>query len=82
VSYADLVILHRQDKYLDIPLVLKAFGQTTTVGSVEEAFRKFIEVEVLDVRPFRTRLTSSEGEPVRLRKVQEEVRRSQGMALY
>lgn len=38
----------RTDKYLDIPLVIKAFGSETSVKSVEEALAKFIEPEELN----------------------------------
>lgn len=38
----------RNDKFLDVPLVLRAFGSTTAVSSVEEALGKFVETESLD----------------------------------
>jgi hypothetical protein len=38
----------RVDKFLDIPLVIKAFGSEKAVSSVEEALEKFVEVETLD----------------------------------
>ncbi len=34
---------------MDVSLVLKAFGSTTVVASVEEALAKFIETEKLEV---------------------------------
>eukprot|EP01123_Difflugia_compressa_P011954 TRINITY_DN4952_c0_g1_i1.p1 TRINITY_DN4952_c0_g1~~TRINITY_DN4952_c0_g1_i1.p1 ORF type:complete len:1123 (+),score=226.28 TRINITY_DN4952_c0_g1_i1:470-3370(+) len=37
----------RTDKYLDIPLVIKGFGEAKAVGSIEEALRKFVEPETL-----------------------------------
>eukprot|EP01125_Pyxidicula_operculata_P017503 TRINITY_DN6130_c0_g1_i4.p1 TRINITY_DN6130_c0_g1~~TRINITY_DN6130_c0_g1_i4.p1 ORF type:complete len:739 (+),score=174.88 TRINITY_DN6130_c0_g1_i4:2055-4271(+) len=37
----------RNDKFLDIPLVIKGFGQTKAVASIEEALSKFIEPEIL-----------------------------------
>eukprot|EP01130_Rhizamoeba_saxonica_P016185 TRINITY_DN7432_c0_g1_i1.p1 TRINITY_DN7432_c0_g1~~TRINITY_DN7432_c0_g1_i1.p1 ORF type:complete len:1286 (-),score=382.09 TRINITY_DN7432_c0_g1_i1:31-3888(-) len=37
----------REDSYLDIPLVIKPFGATKVMGSIEEALRKFVEVEHL-----------------------------------
>ena len=40
----------RIDKFLDVPLVLRAFGAQKAVSSVEEAFEKFIETELLEVR--------------------------------
>ena len=43
-------LIHFQDSFLDVSLVLKPFGATTVVGSVEEALAKFIETEKLDVR--------------------------------
>lgn len=38
----------RHDPFLDVPLVIKGFGETHAVKSVEEALRKFITPEVLD----------------------------------
>lgn len=38
----------RVDNYLDIPLVIKAFGSETAVQSIEEALEKFVEVETLN----------------------------------
>jgi len=38
----------RVDHYLDIPLVIRGFGETIPVKSVEEALHKFIQPEVLD----------------------------------
>lgn len=38
----------RTDKYLDIPLVIKGFGESKAVGSLEEAMEKFIQAETLD----------------------------------
>jgi DNA-directed RNA polymerase subunit RPC12/RpoP len=37
----------RADKYLDIPLVIKGFGESKAIKSVEEALFKFVEPEVL-----------------------------------
>jgi len=37
----------RTDKYLDIPLVIKGFGETNSIKSVEEALQKFAQVEIL-----------------------------------
>jgi len=37
----------RTDTYLDIPLVIKSFGETVAVKSIEEALQKFIEAETL-----------------------------------
>jgi ubiquitin carboxyl-terminal hydrolase 47 len=37
----------RTDKYLDIPLVIKPFGQETSMRSVQEALWKFVEPEQL-----------------------------------
>lgn len=38
----------RVDHYLDIPLVIRGFGETIPVKSVEEALHKFVQPEVLD----------------------------------
>jgi len=38
----------RVDHYLDIPLVIRGFGETVPVRSVEEALYKFVQPEVLD----------------------------------
>jgi ubiquitin C-terminal hydrolase len=38
----------RVDQYLDIPLVIRGFGETIPVKSVEEALQKFVQPEVLD----------------------------------
>eukprot|EP01124_Arcella_intermedia_P013468 TRINITY_DN1987_c0_g1_i1.p1 TRINITY_DN1987_c0_g1~~TRINITY_DN1987_c0_g1_i1.p1 ORF type:complete len:1184 (-),score=304.19 TRINITY_DN1987_c0_g1_i1:63-3557(-) len=38
----------RSDKYLDIPLVIRGFGQTTPVKSIVEGLEKFIEPETLE----------------------------------
>eukprot|EP00026_Physarum_polycephalum_P000727 Phypoly_transcript_00728.p1 GENE.Phypoly_transcript_00728~~Phypoly_transcript_00728.p1 ORF type:complete len:1258 (+),score=338.52 Phypoly_transcript_00728:104-3877(+) len=38
----------RIDHYLDIPLVIRGFGETVPVKSVEEALHKFVTPEVLD----------------------------------
>eukprot|EP01125_Pyxidicula_operculata_P002363 TRINITY_DN12247_c0_g1_i1.p1 TRINITY_DN12247_c0_g1~~TRINITY_DN12247_c0_g1_i1.p1 ORF type:complete len:1243 (+),score=262.55 TRINITY_DN12247_c0_g1_i1:103-3831(+) len=38
----------RKASFLDVPLVLKEFGSTTVIGSVQEALKKFVEVEKLD----------------------------------
>lgn len=38
----------RVDHYLDIPLVIRGFGETIPVKSVEEALYKFVQPEVLD----------------------------------
>eukprot|EP01130_Rhizamoeba_saxonica_P000691 TRINITY_DN1062_c0_g1_i1.p1 TRINITY_DN1062_c0_g1~~TRINITY_DN1062_c0_g1_i1.p1 ORF type:complete len:1244 (+),score=371.90 TRINITY_DN1062_c0_g1_i1:66-3797(+) len=38
----------RTDSYLDIPLVIKPFGSTKVMGSIEEALKKFVEVEKLE----------------------------------
>eukprot|EP01119_Soliformovum_irregulare_P023222 TRINITY_DN8089_c0_g2_i3.p1 TRINITY_DN8089_c0_g2~~TRINITY_DN8089_c0_g2_i3.p1 ORF type:complete len:1165 (-),score=386.65 TRINITY_DN8089_c0_g2_i3:60-3554(-) len=38
----------RADKYLDIPLVIRGFGETTAVKSVEEALGKFTATELLE----------------------------------
>jgi len=37
----------RKDSFLDIPLVIKGFGETVAVSSVEEALAKFVEPETL-----------------------------------
>ena len=37
----------RTDKYLDIPLVIRGFGSTTAIKSVEEALSKFVQPELL-----------------------------------
>jgi len=37
----------RTDKYLDIPLVIRGFGATKPVRSVEEALMKFVQPEML-----------------------------------
>jgi ubiquitin C-terminal hydrolase len=37
----------RTDSFLDIPLVIKAFGETVAVKSIEEGLQKFIEAETL-----------------------------------
>lgn len=37
----------RTDTYLDIPLVIKAFGETVAVKSIDEGLQKFIEAETL-----------------------------------
>ena len=42
---------------MDVSLVLKPFGSTTVVGSVEEALTKFIETEKLEVS-YSTLLTN------------------------
>jgi len=38
----------RTDKYLDIPLVIRGFGSTVPVKSVEEALGRFVQPEVLE----------------------------------
>jgi ubiquitin carboxyl-terminal hydrolase 47 len=38
----------RTDFYLDIPLVLRAFGTTKSVGSIEEALTAFSQPETLE----------------------------------
>eukprot|EP01129_Flabellula_baltica_P012412 TRINITY_DN5607_c0_g1_i1.p1 TRINITY_DN5607_c0_g1~~TRINITY_DN5607_c0_g1_i1.p1 ORF type:complete len:1164 (+),score=303.45 TRINITY_DN5607_c0_g1_i1:400-3891(+) len=38
----------RQDKFLDIPLVIKGFGETKAVSSIHEALGKFTDVERLE----------------------------------
>eukprot|EP00727_Mastigamoeba_balamuthi_P009974 m51a1_g56 putative ubiquitin carboxyl-terminal hydrolase 47-like isoform x2 (1178) ;mRNA; f:177637-182668 len=38
----------RQDVYLDIPLVIKGFGETRAVSSIEEALTKFTQPEYLE----------------------------------
>lgn len=38
----------RVDHYLDIPLVIRGFGETIPVKSVEEALHKFVQPEILD----------------------------------
>ena len=38
----------RSDKYLDIPLVIRGFGETKSIKSVEEALYKFTQPEVLE----------------------------------
>jgi len=38
----------RQDVYLDIPLVIKPFGETTAVHSVQEALQRFVQPEILE----------------------------------
>jgi ubiquitin carboxyl-terminal hydrolase 47 len=38
----------RVDTFLDIPLVIKPFGRTEPVGSVEEAIKAFVEPETLE----------------------------------
>jgi len=38
----------RQDAFLDVPLVIKGFGETTAVGSVQEALKKFVAQEKLE----------------------------------
>jgi len=37
----------RTDKYLDIPLVIRGFGETKAVSSIEEALQKFVTSEDL-----------------------------------
>jgi hypothetical protein len=37
----------RTDDYLDIPLVIKGFGESQAIGSVEEAMHKFVTPEIL-----------------------------------
>jgi ubiquitin carboxyl-terminal hydrolase 47 len=37
----------RSDKYLDVPLVIRGFGETEAVKSVEEALWKFVQPEIL-----------------------------------
>eukprot|EP01117_Protostelium_nocturnum_P015890 TRINITY_DN6199_c0_g2_i2.p1 TRINITY_DN6199_c0_g2~~TRINITY_DN6199_c0_g2_i2.p1 ORF type:complete len:1212 (+),score=538.97 TRINITY_DN6199_c0_g2_i2:118-3753(+) len=37
----------RTDKYLDVPLVIKGFGEEKAIGSVEEALQKFVTPEDL-----------------------------------
>lgn len=38
----------RTDKYLDIPLVIRGFGSSVPVKSVEEALGRFVQPEVLE----------------------------------
>ena len=37
-----------QDTFLDVPLVIKAFGSDHAVGSVEEALDHYVQVELLE----------------------------------
>lgn len=39
-----------QDKFMDVPLVIKPFGATDRMTSVDESLKKFVEVERLEVR--------------------------------
>ena len=38
----------RTDIYLDIPLVIRPFGSSTSYSSVEQALQAFVEPEILD----------------------------------
>ena len=38
----------RTDKYLDIPLVIRGFGESKAISSVEEALEKFTTPELLN----------------------------------
>lgn len=39
-----------QDKFMDVPLVIKPFGAEKVMRNADESLRKFIEVERLEVR--------------------------------